>query len=39
MTILWKCDIPVSMVSVFWKLRGRFLRKISIDDGYISIDG
>ena len=30
MTILWKCDIPVSIVTVLWKLRGRFVKKRSI---------
>ena len=30
MTILLKSDIPVSMVRVFWKLRGRSVRERSI---------
>ena len=33
MPILWKSDIPVSVVTAFWKLRGRFVRKRSIEDG------
>ena len=33
MTILWNSDIPASIVRVFWKLCGRFVRKRSIYDG------